>query len=103
MSQISNISLRRVSTFGVKTGEIGRGVMRVSVMRRFPVDCEWFSKEVYLFSDRDNRTISPDEDLSAVNAVLGRTEGRIDLDSVSVMLLASNQQTWTRFDKLGDV
>jgi len=44
--------------------------MTVSVMRSFPVECKLFSKEVYLMSDRDNRTISPDEDLSAVNAVL---------------------------------
>jgi hypothetical protein len=71
----------------VKIGEIGRGVLTVSVMRRFPVDCKLFSKEVYLLSDRDNRTISLDEDLSAVNAVLGRKEVRIDLDSTGVMLL----------------
>jgi hypothetical protein len=45
--------------------------MRVSVMRRFPVNCELFSKEVYLFLDRDNRKISPDEDLSAVY-ILGK-------------------------------
>ena len=75
----------------------------MSVMRRFPVDCKLFSKEVYLWSDRDNRTIRPDEDLFAVNAVLGRTEVRIDLDSVAVTLLAGNQETWTPFDKLGDV
>lgn len=72
-------------------------------MRRFPVDLKLFSKKVYLLSGRDNRTISPDEDLSAVNAVLGRTEERIDLDSTAVMLLADNQETWTPLDKLGDV
>lgn len=74
----------------------------MSVMRRFPVDC-MFSKEIYLLSDRDNRTINTDEDLSAVNAVLGRTEVRIDLDSTAVMLLAGNQETWTTLDILGDV
>jgi len=77
--------------------------MTVSVMRRFPVDCELFSKEVYLLSDRDNRTISPDEDLSAVNTVLGRTEVRTDLDSTGGMLLAGNHETWTLRDKFGDV
>ena len=77
--------------------------MAVSVTRRFLVDCKLLSKEVYLLSGRDNRTISPDEDLSAVNAVLGKTEVRIDLDSTAVMLLAGNQETWTSLDKLGDI
>ena len=62
-----------------------------------------FSKEEYLLSDWDNRTVSPDEDLSAVNVVLGRTEVRIYSDSTGVMLLAGNQETWTSLDKPGDI
>jgi hypothetical protein len=102
MNQISIINLRQVSAIGVKTAGIGRGLMRVSVTRRFPVDWKLFRKEVYLLSDRDNRTVSSDEDLSAVNAILGRTEVRIDLDSAALMLLAGNQETLIPFDKLGD-
>lgn len=79
----------------------GGWFLTASVMRHFPVDCKLFSKN--LLPDRDNRTISPDEDLYAVNAVLGKTEVRIGLDSTAIMLLAGNEDTRASLDETRDV